>query len=214
MCKCRLKWAGLLPFVRLVEATHDEVEGEQEGIQIRRLQYDTSLLSCLVDRWRPETHTFHFRWGEMAPTLQDVSFLLGLPLEGDPIGPLREPPANWQLEMAERFDGLRHGQSAFDSEDHGPKVAWLQNFEVSMVTFLYCSCIHLVFLWLHLCLFCFINADRQVQWADECGTDYPEPGGIHIVASREGDVHRDTWEHYLQAVHPYCTGDRRCNNPS
>ena len=136
MCKCRLKWAELLPFVRLVEATHDEVEGEQQGIQIRRLQYDTSLLTCLVDRWRPETHTFHFRWGEMAPTLQDVSYLLGLPLEGDPIGLLREPPANWKLEMAQRFDGVRHGQSAFDSEDHGPKVAWLLNFEVSTVFYL------------------------------------------------------------------------------
>ena len=90
--------------MRLVEATHDEVEGEQHGIQIRCLQYDTSLLTCLVDRWRPETHTFHFRCGEMAPTLQDVSYLLGLPLEGDPIGPLREPPANWKLEMAQRFE--------------------------------------------------------------------------------------------------------------
>ena len=81
----RLKWAGLLPFARLVEATDTSM----------RMMMDGSLLSCLVDRWGPETHTFHFRWGEMAPTLQDVSFLLGLPLAGEAVGPL-EAPVDWQ----------------------------------------------------------------------------------------------------------------------
>lgn len=127
----RLEWAGLLPFARLVESTR------AEGVSSKRLNYDQSLLTCLVDRWRPETHTFHFRWGEMAPTLEDVSYLLGLPLEGDPIGPLPEPPANWKLEMAQRFDGLLNGQSAFGSEDHGPKVSWLLNFEVSTYVLLF-----------------------------------------------------------------------------
>ncbi|KAK1650183.1 hypothetical protein QYE76_067988 [Lolium multiflorum] len=44
-----------------------------------------SALTALVDRWRPETHTFHLRAGEMAPTLQDVSMILGLPIQGDPL---------------------------------------------------------------------------------------------------------------------------------
>ncbi|KAK1662558.1 hypothetical protein QYE76_050717 [Lolium multiflorum] len=39
-----------------------------------------SALTALVDRWRPETHTFHLRAGEMAPTLQDVSMILALPI--------------------------------------------------------------------------------------------------------------------------------------
>ncbi|KAK1631505.1 hypothetical protein QYE76_005820 [Lolium multiflorum] len=43
-----------------------------------------SALTALVDRWRPETHTFHLRAGEMAPTLQDVSMILGLPIQGEP----------------------------------------------------------------------------------------------------------------------------------
>ncbi|KAK1608247.1 hypothetical protein QYE76_031920 [Lolium multiflorum] len=105
----RLKWAGLLPFARLVEATRSEVIGERVGTPIKRLQQDHSLLTSLVDRWRPETHTFHFRWGEMAPTLQDVSFLLGLPLAGQPIGPLAEPVL-WDEEMPARFEGTRGGQ--------------------------------------------------------------------------------------------------------
>ena len=86
---------------RLVEGTldewvdHPELDEAGEPMQLRKRQmkrfsYDRSLLTCLVDRWRPETHTFHFPWGEMAPTLQDVSYLLGLPLAGAAIGPLED----------------------------------------------------------------------------------------------------------------------------
>lgn len=96
------------------------------------------MLTSLVDRWRPETHTFHFRWGEMAPTLQDVSFLLGLPLAGQAIGPLAEP-ADWDDEMAARFQGIRAGQPDFLCEDHGPKCDWLLNFEVRSQGFMHCS---------------------------------------------------------------------------
>ena len=93
----RLKWAGLLPFARLVEATENS-----------KRMMDGSLLSCLVDRWRPETHTFHFRWGEMAPTLQDVSFLLGLSLAGQAVRSL-EAPVIWQADLIDRFQGIFDG---------------------------------------------------------------------------------------------------------
>jgi len=112
-----LKWAGLLPFARLVEATPTST----------RLAIDNSLLTCLVDRWRPETHTFHFRWGEMAPTLQDVSLLLGLPLAGEAIGPL-EPPADWEEQIKNRFAGLYHEAPAYAGEPHGPKLDWVKKF--------------------------------------------------------------------------------------
>ncbi|XP_051200138.1 serine/threonine-protein phosphatase 7 long form homolog [Lolium perenne] len=46
---------------------------------------NAAALTALVDRWRPETHTFHLRAGEMTPTLQDVSMILGLPIEGEPL---------------------------------------------------------------------------------------------------------------------------------
>ena len=118
----RLKWAGLLPFARLVEATGSTT----------RLGMDGSLLSCLVDRWRPETHTFHFVWGEMAPTLQDVSFLLGLPLAGEAVGPL-EAPVNWEDGMTGRFADVYKGAPPFDGDSHGPKFDWLLRFQV-------CSC--------------------------------------------------------------------------
>ena len=59
---CRFRESGLLTLGRLVEG----------GL----VQLDRSLLTALVDRWRPETHTFHLPCGEMTPTLQDVAYLL------------------------------------------------------------------------------------------------------------------------------------------
>jgi hypothetical protein len=79
----------------MVEATEEDAlaAGEQDGMRSRRFPFDNSLLTALVDRWRPETHTFHFRWGEMTVTLQDVACLLGLPLAGNAIGP-SDPPSS------------------------------------------------------------------------------------------------------------------------
>ncbi|MFQ6633744.1 hypothetical protein Gotur_012246 [Gossypium turneri] len=47
------------------------------------LRYD--LISTLVERWRSETHTFHFPCGECTVTLEDVALQLGLPIDGSPV---------------------------------------------------------------------------------------------------------------------------------
>ncbi|KAK1608368.1 hypothetical protein QYE76_032041 [Lolium multiflorum] len=46
---------------------------------------NAASLTALVNRWRPETHTFHLRAGEMTLILQDVSMILGLPIQGEPL---------------------------------------------------------------------------------------------------------------------------------
>ncbi|WVZ64417.1 hypothetical protein U9M48_013930, partial [Paspalum notatum var. saurae] len=46
---------------------------------------DPALLTALVDRWRPETHTFHLPCGEMTITLEDTVMILGLPVDGSPV---------------------------------------------------------------------------------------------------------------------------------
>uniref|UniRef100_K3Z0T7 Aminotransferase-like plant mobile domain-containing protein n=1 Tax=Setaria italica TaxID=4555 RepID=K3Z0T7_SETIT len=44
-----------------------------------------AALTALVDRWRSETHTFHLPFGEMIITLEDISMLFGLRVDGDTV---------------------------------------------------------------------------------------------------------------------------------
>jgi hypothetical protein len=46
---------------------------------------DLTALTTLVDRRRPETHMFHLPCGETTVTLQDVTMILGLPIDDTPI---------------------------------------------------------------------------------------------------------------------------------
>jgi hypothetical protein len=56
---------------------------------------DEALLTGLVDRWRPETHTFHLPFGEMTVTLKDVAMLTGLSIRGRPVVFHRPARAQW-----------------------------------------------------------------------------------------------------------------------
>lgn len=48
-------------------------------------KFHTSIIDALVERWRPATHTFWFPNGECTVTLEDVTMLLGLPIDGDAV---------------------------------------------------------------------------------------------------------------------------------
>ncbi|KAK4390490.1 Serine/threonine-protein phosphatase 7 long form [Sesamum angolense] len=50
-------------------------------LQCGHIEIDTHLITALVERWRPETHTFHFSVGEATVTLQDISIIWALPIE-------------------------------------------------------------------------------------------------------------------------------------
>ncbi|KAK9271367.1 hypothetical protein L1049_026957 [Liquidambar formosana] len=49
------------------------------------IRLDRALITALVERWRMETHTFHLPVGETTVTLQDVSIIWGVPIDGPPI---------------------------------------------------------------------------------------------------------------------------------
>ncbi|QHO32032.1 uncharacterized protein DS421_8g246540 [Arachis hypogaea] len=53
--------------------------------QIGVVQCQSAMVNALIERWRPETHTFHFLIGECAVSLEDVAMILGLPTNGVPV---------------------------------------------------------------------------------------------------------------------------------
>ncbi|XP_012442182.2 protein MAINTENANCE OF MERISTEMS-like [Gossypium raimondii] len=62
-----------------------ELAGFGSVALIRSSDLRFDLLSALVERWCPETHTFHFPCGECTVTLEDVALQLGLPIDGSPV---------------------------------------------------------------------------------------------------------------------------------
>ncbi|XP_031741301.1 serine/threonine-protein phosphatase 7 long form homolog isoform X2 [Cucumis sativus] len=85
------------------------------------LQIDWPLITALVERWRQETHTFHFTVGESTVTLQDVALLLGLPVNGLVV--TGNTDLQWE-DLCEELLGLRPDSSVL----HGSalKVSWLR----------------------------------------------------------------------------------------
>ncbi|XP_075635211.1 serine/threonine-protein phosphatase 7 long form homolog [Castanea sativa] len=69
-----------------------------EGLfRVPSREIDHCLISALVERWRPETHTFHLPHGEMSITLEDVEVIFGLPIDGEVlVGPTTVVDGNWR----------------------------------------------------------------------------------------------------------------------
>ncbi|CAN6303876.1 unnamed protein product [Urochloa humidicola] len=110
---CYLRRAGLLPLARVVCA----------GLPVM----DGPLLTCFVDRWRPETHSFHLPCGEVTVGLQDVAMILGLPLEGQAVTGIIQSDG-WR-DMVEAAIGLRPPEAAEGGREKktaGVSSAWLR----------------------------------------------------------------------------------------
>ncbi|MQM08780.1 hypothetical protein Taro_041638 [Colocasia esculenta] len=63
-----LEEMGFVPFLRLDELTPD-----------------VALIQALKERWDPECHTFLLPWGHMIPTLEDVTRITGLRVDGQAV---------------------------------------------------------------------------------------------------------------------------------
>ncbi|KAH1106300.1 hypothetical protein J1N35_010068 [Gossypium stocksii] len=88
------------------------------------MQYN--LISALVERWRPETHTFHLPCGESTVTLEDFALQLELPIDGSPVTGISA------IAESAAFCYSLLGASPGDDESKfsGLKFTWLKaNFE-------------------------------------------------------------------------------------
>lgn len=88
------------------------------------LRHDAGLINAFVDRWRPETHTFHMRFGEVTITLEDVYFILGLRSGGNPVVLEEEMPDEM---MVHQLLGLEPERGMV--QKGGINIGWLvRNF--------------------------------------------------------------------------------------
>jgi hypothetical protein len=46
--------------------------------------FNAMAIMTMVDRWRPETHSFHLSCSKMMVTLEDMAMILGLSIRGRP----------------------------------------------------------------------------------------------------------------------------------
>ncbi|XP_072084287.1 protein MAIN-LIKE 1-like [Arachis hypogaea] len=57
----------------------------QHVSRVGEIRCQSALLSALEERWRPKTYTFHLPVGKVTVTLKDVSYILGLPINGEAV---------------------------------------------------------------------------------------------------------------------------------
>ncbi|XP_071914109.1 serine/threonine-protein phosphatase 7 long form homolog [Coffea arabica] len=81
------------------------------------MMLDHTLITSLVERWRPETHTFHLPVGETTVTLQDVEVLWGLPIDGPPVIGIDTTHSFQELRnLCEELIGFSPMMSDFDGQ--------------------------------------------------------------------------------------------------
>jgi hypothetical protein len=87
---------------------------------------DGPLLTSFVDRWRPETHSFHLPSGEMSVLPKDVGLILGLRLDGPAVTGMVDPQ-NWK-DLVEEVTGHRPPdpeEGRKEKKTLGVNSAWL-----------------------------------------------------------------------------------------
>ncbi|CAN1331886.1 Serine/threonine-protein phosphatase 7 long form homolog, partial [Linum perenne] len=94
--------------------------------ELVRTRLDHELITALIERWRPETHTFHMPEGECTVTLQDVNIISGLPINGRAV--TRRTSGQW-IQMFYDFLGHRLDVGSTKIKGSQLKLWWLnENF--------------------------------------------------------------------------------------
>ncbi|XP_052109357.1 protein MAIN-LIKE 1-like [Arachis duranensis] len=106
---------------------HLRVTGFYHASQIGVVQCQKTLINALVERWRPETHTFHLPIGECTVTLEDVAVILGLPTNGLPVTGMTL--SNFEALEGECFHQFGVAPRKADCRGSGIKMTWLRNLK-------------------------------------------------------------------------------------
>ncbi|KAF6140879.1 hypothetical protein GIB67_042292 [Kingdonia uniflora] len=90
--------------------------------RISEISYEhcnAGLIFAICEHWQPETNTFHFSWGEMILSLDNVQYLIGFSADGDV--PITE--GSWSLpKLVEIFKkNLYQDEDVFNSMKTGGK---------------------------------------------------------------------------------------------
>ncbi|RYQ97985.1 hypothetical protein Ahy_B08g094063 isoform A [Arachis hypogaea] len=95
--------------------------------QIGVVQCQKVLVNALVERWHPDTHTFHLPVGECAVTLEDVAMIFGLSIDGLPVtGMTLSSFKALEAECLHQF-GVAPRKS--DCRGSGIKLTWLRDLK-------------------------------------------------------------------------------------
>ncbi|QHO37872.1 uncharacterized protein DS421_4g115380 [Arachis hypogaea] len=99
--------------------------------QIGVVQCQAALVNALIERWRPETHSFHFPVGECAVTLEDVALIYGLPTNGLPVtGPTL---SSYEVLEAECLDQFGVAPRQTDCRESFIKLTWFRALKDRLV---------------------------------------------------------------------------------
>ncbi|XP_028201823.1 serine/threonine-protein phosphatase 7 long form homolog [Glycine soja] len=97
--------------------------GFADVAKLCHFKIDHHIVTVLVKRWRPKTHTFHLPVRECTFTLEDVALQLDIRVDGRPINGATY--YDWE-EMCEQYLGVvpLKGEAIVDS---AIKLKWLQD---------------------------------------------------------------------------------------
>ncbi|QHN95636.1 uncharacterized protein DS421_18g611430 [Arachis hypogaea] len=94
------------------------------------VQCQKALVNALIERWHPDTHTFHLPIGECSVILEDVALILGLPTDGLPVTGMTM--SSFEAMEAECLLQFGVAPRKEDCRSSCIKLTWLRNLKENL----------------------------------------------------------------------------------